>query len=602
MSRDAHNPADLRPGVTISGRYTIERELGRGGIGVVYLARDRQLHSKPVVLKILLETVRDNEWLRRKFHQEIEALARVDHPGIVGVLDAGELGGGNSFFVMQYVEGEPLRKLLRPGGMEIARTSALVSQLARALSAAHTRGIFHRDLKPENVMVQQLGDGDEVVKIIDFGIAHIKDSVVAPDAATKMAVGTVLYMAPEQLAAQPVSAATDVYALGVLAFEMLTGRHPFVPDTMFQLLELQKKGLERWPSAMRQGLSPAVDEVIARSLAFDPASRYQSAREFATDLDRALSSPGATVPISPDVSTPLEAGGTQVVGTPMPDTIEPRNAVTSRNNAGRTIPATQAAATAQPEMPPTTDAPPSVAPPERAEPSPRETPARPRAVWALVAFLVAAMLGVGWLLLRPTPTVVDRPDSPAPSTPPAATRELRYSVTVQKMRDGREYDEPFQATGQEIFEGGYQFWMNFRGDAPGYLYVVNEGPVPRDGMTSYNILYPTFGGSAEVAGGTTVSIPPRDGPGFTFDEEEGTEKMWLVWAKAPVPELEAVKRFANPNDRGVITGPAEIGALGRFLKERGADKPQITEDAAGEETIARGTGDTLVVLQPLKHR
>ena len=251
----------LEPGAVIASRYEIERELGRGGIGVVYLARDRQLHAKPVVLKALLDTTRDNEWLRRKFHQEVEALARIDHPGIVGVLDAGDLSDGTSYFVMQFVDGASLRKAMRHDGMEPERVAAIVRQLGRALEAAHARGIYHRDLKPENVMLQPLAGGEEQVKVIDFGIAHIKDSAVAPDTATRMAVGTVVYMAPEQLAAKSISAATDVYALGILTYEMLTGRRPFAPATMFQLLDLQREGVQVFPSTLRAGLPAAVDHV-----------------------------------------------------------------------------------------------------------------------------------------------------------------------------------------------------------------------------------------------------------------------------------------------------------------------------------------------------
>ncbi|HEX8118041.1 MAG TPA: serine/threonine-protein kinase, partial [Pyrinomonadaceae bacterium] len=175
---------DMRPGgpyqgTVVAGRYLLERELGRGGIGVVYFARDRQLMDRPVVVKILLDLVLDaeaGEWVKRKFRQEVEALARIDHPGVVGVLHAGELADGKPYLVIQYVEGETLRSVMGPEGMELARVAGIVRQIGHALTGAHDRGIYHRDLKPENIMLQPLGDDEEHVKLIDFGIATVKDA------------------------------------------------------------------------------------------------------------------------------------------------------------------------------------------------------------------------------------------------------------------------------------------------------------------------------------------------------------------------------------------------------------------------------------------
>ena len=146
-------------GTTLDGRYLIERELGRGGIGVVYLARDQQLMGKPVVIKILLEQMLrtdDDGWVKRKFRQEVEALARIDHPGVVGVLHAGEMADGTPYLVMQYIEGRPLRSVMKSEGMNLQRAAHLIRQIGHALSSAHQRGIYHRDLKPENIMALRL--------------------------------------------------------------------------------------------------------------------------------------------------------------------------------------------------------------------------------------------------------------------------------------------------------------------------------------------------------------------------------------------------------------------------------------------------------------
>ena len=232
-------------GEVLSGRYLVEAELKRGGMGVVYLARDQQLHSRPVVVKVLLDDAYQSEYVVQKFRQEIEALSRIDHPGIVGIIDAGELPNGRPFIAMQYVEGVTLRSCISPEGMNLERIADLMKQVGRALAAAHNRGIFHRDLKPDNIMVQDLGHGEEQVKIIDFGIAKVKSSVIAPSTSLNMSPGTVAYMAPEQLSGRPITAATDIFALGAIVYEMVTGRKPFNPETGYRTVANAADGSAR---------------------------------------------------------------------------------------------------------------------------------------------------------------------------------------------------------------------------------------------------------------------------------------------------------------------------------------------------------------------
>lgn len=281
--------AGLTPGMILNNRYLIERELGRGGIGAVYLAQDKQLVSRRVVVKVLLEDSLKNVWVVNKFRHEIDALTRVDHPNIVGIFDAGEMEDGKPYIVMQYVEGTTLRSAISSTGMDFGRVAILLRQIGRALSAAHEKGIFHRDLKPENVMLQMLSDGDEQAKVIDFGIAKVKDSVVAPNTSTNLLVGTVRYMAPEQLEKKAVTAASDIYALGVIAYEMITGRSPFNPESGFQLLEMQRTGVRVKPQDLRPGLPEAAQSAILRALSFNPSERYRRAQDFGDELSRALS-------------------------------------------------------------------------------------------------------------------------------------------------------------------------------------------------------------------------------------------------------------------------------------------------------------------------
>ncbi|HWS54673.1 MAG TPA: serine/threonine-protein kinase, partial [Pyrinomonadaceae bacterium] len=290
-------------GALLNGRYEVGREIGRGGFSAVYLARDRQLHSRAVVVKVLLDEAFSNEWVVAKFRQEVEVLSRLDHPGVVGIVDVGDLPGGKPFIVMQYVGGVTLRSVMRPEGVSLELAAEVMRQAGRALAAAHARNVIHRDLKPENVMLGEPAEGEVQVKVIDFGIARVKDSLVKPSTETGKLAGTILYMSPEQLSGRTLAPASDVYALGVIAYELVAGRRPFNPETAFGLLEMQRGGVRVRPTDLRPALPEAAERVILKALAFDPKERHQSARAFGDELARALGEWEASGP-RPDEAAP----------------------------------------------------------------------------------------------------------------------------------------------------------------------------------------------------------------------------------------------------------------------------------------------------------
>ena len=309
MNNDDMNsrPTGRYEGMMIAGRYLIERELGRGGIGVVYFARDQQLMGKPVVIKILLEQVFETDadgWVKKKFRQEVEALARIDHPGVVGILQTGEMPDGRPYLVMQYIEGKNLRSVMKAEGMNLAHVAQIVRQIGQALTSAHDRGIYHRDLKPENIMLQSLGENEEHVKLIDFGVATVKDSQVAANRPTTMVAGTVGYMAPEQMIGKP-SASSDIYALGVIAYEMVTGRRPFNPESPYQLLEMQRDGVRVKPADLRPSLPQAAQAAILKALSFEQQERHARARDLGEELSRALLAEAEAVQLSRPTSTAI---------------------------------------------------------------------------------------------------------------------------------------------------------------------------------------------------------------------------------------------------------------------------------------------------------
>ena len=279
----------LAPGTTLGGRYLIMKELGQGGICSVFLARDQKLHNTPVVVKVLMkiwEQTRHKAWLENKFRGEIAALARIDHPGVVRALDVGELPDGRSYLVMQYVSGESLRSAITQDGMELGRIAKLIRQMGQALAAAHRQGVIHRDLKPENIMLQSVDD-EEYVKLIDFGIATIHEMADAAEDRTTEVVGTRSYVAPEQLRGKPV-AASDIYALGVIAYEMVTGQRPFKTESIFQHYELQRTGTKIKPRELRPSLPVAAQSIILKALSFSPRDRFTEAKDFTEALANTL--------------------------------------------------------------------------------------------------------------------------------------------------------------------------------------------------------------------------------------------------------------------------------------------------------------------------
>jgi serine/threonine-protein kinase len=296
----AADAPDSYVGARLKERYDVVREIGRGAIGVVYVASDRDVHGRLVVVKALQGEASHNEWLVKKFHHESEALARIDHRGVVKVLDRGRTPHGHPFFVMELVKGETLRDRIAAGGLSLAEAADVVRQIAYALGAAHTVGVFHRDLKPENVMLQS--GGGLTVKLIDFGIAKVEEPSSATSTVTPVAAGTLIYMSPEQLERGESSAASDTYALGVIAYELLTGALPYNPDAptilaqMNQIARLQRAGAAPPPSSIRDELSADVDEVLARALAYDPKRRFATAPELGDALVHALGGLAAPAP------------------------------------------------------------------------------------------------------------------------------------------------------------------------------------------------------------------------------------------------------------------------------------------------------------------
>jgi serine/threonine protein kinase len=235
-----------------------------------------------VVIKVLSHELVQDLYARQKFEQEVEALVRVKH--VVHVRDSGTLADGKPYFVMDYVEGATLKSQIESDAVDLKRAASILRQLGAVLTQVHQKGIVHRDLKPANVM---LTNGDDSVVLLDFGIARVQDSVVASDTVTDVSPGTPPYMSPEQLSHETITPASDVYSMGVVAYEMIFGEKPFDPDAAQGLLALQRKGIGKLPPK----ISITAQHILRRALSFNSQNRYSSAQEFGDQLAAALLTP-----------------------------------------------------------------------------------------------------------------------------------------------------------------------------------------------------------------------------------------------------------------------------------------------------------------------
>ena len=285
----------LAPGMLLGGRYLLMRLLGAGGFAQAYLAEDRQLHAKQVVVKIPLPGSGDGEeWFGRHFHDEIRALASLNHSGIVQVLDSAHDQVHGEFFTEQFIEGPSLAQLIKNGTLGTERSAKLLEKIAQALAAAHAKGIIHRDLKPHNVQIRMAGSAEEAPVLIDFGIASLLGADGGDTVDTRIA-GTPDYLAPEQ-AMGKVLAQSDLYAFGCMAVELLTGERPNKRLARSGAgIDAERIALEILGEKAAEIPLP-VRESIARLMSLNPLDRGGAAEQ--ADLFKLLQ-PGQTVEVLP---------------------------------------------------------------------------------------------------------------------------------------------------------------------------------------------------------------------------------------------------------------------------------------------------------------
>jgi eukaryotic-like serine/threonine-protein kinase len=285
---------DLAPGHEV-GEYRIEHVLGKGGFGTVYAAVQPVI-GKQVAIKVLARKYSADPDMVSRFVAEARAVNQIRHRNIIDIFSFGQLADGRHYYVMEYLDGEPLDSYIRNhGAMPLGEALPILRAIARALDAAHAKGIAHRDLKPENIFLAQDPDGSAYPKLLDFGIAKLlaPEDDVRHRTGTGVPIGTPYYMSPEQCRGRDIDHRTDVYSFGIVAYRLLTGALPFEGDDYMELLFKQTNEEPAPPSTQNPRLTPAVDAAIAWMMRKDRAQRPPSVLEAvqALDPDHAITVP-----------------------------------------------------------------------------------------------------------------------------------------------------------------------------------------------------------------------------------------------------------------------------------------------------------------------
>ncbi|MFO0666720.1 MAG: serine/threonine-protein kinase [Polyangiaceae bacterium] len=339
---DSRRPADGERdpliGQLFSGRYRIERRLGGGSMGEVYLAEHTLMHKRVAIKVLRKKTSRSLEAVAR-FEREAVAASRIDHPNVAAATDFGKLPDGTSFLVLEYVEGIGLRDALRQyGSLPARRALHIAEQICDALTRAHEHGIVHRDLKPENIMLTSRGDDPDFVKVLDFGIARVPLQVAATDPSetlTRVGVvyGTPEYMAPEQSLGHRIDARADLYALGVILYEMLTGVRPFVgrSDVLLMCMHATRDVPPMRDAAPLVDIAPEVEAFVRRLLSKAPEGRPENAYEAQAELRKLPASSPYTAWSPTTLSGEILAHATSVApkGAPVPTLLGTRLGVSA---------------------------------------------------------------------------------------------------------------------------------------------------------------------------------------------------------------------------------------------------------------------------------
>ena len=524
------------------GSYVVLDSIGAGGMGEVYLARDTRL-DRTVALKVLTSDISRDKRRMQRFLQEAKVASSLNQPNILTIFEFGEVDG-LTFIATELIDGDTLRQHLHGKPLKIGEVLDISIQVLAALDVAHDATIVHRDIKPENVMIRRR---DHVVKVLDFGLAKVTEKKVdeeQSEAATEfktapgIIMGTLNYMSPEQAQARAIDVRTDIWSSGVMIYEMVTGVIPFSgATTSHTIVQI----LEKDPVPMTK-LVPApaeLERIVAKSMAKNPDERYQTAKDMLIDL-RSLKK---------RLDVEAEIHRTSSPSTPAP--------IVGTDQSKRRV-----------------------------------------LLGALIAMAVVTAAILGFNIWRSS--LFSTGGSLSTSVAPPVERTLTYWITVQKFKDGKAYQNPFPLAGEINFEASYHIRVHIRSPEDGYLYIFNEGPATASATTEYVVVFPSTtsnNNSSLVSAGQEVQIPEKSW--LEFDKQQGVEKLWLVFSKDALAELEAARQTASPESKNLITDVGQNKVVEDFLTLNAVKTPDV--DKGATLTTVKATGNLLVYAIKLEH-
>lgn len=540
----------LRDGQQI-GPYQIKGLIGAGGMGEVYQASDTRL-DRTVALKILPEDVASDQRRMLRFKQEARAVSALNQPNILTIYEFGEVEDLH-FLAIEYVDGDTLRHKIVTEQLKLTEVIDIAMQVCAALEASHEAKIIHRDIKPENIMVRRR---DGVVKVLDFGLAKLADKrstagkATDTEAATEVLLktrpgsimGTFNYMSPEQAQGLHVDERSDIWSVGIVIYEMVAGRTPFVgPTNSHTVVSILERAPELLAKSAKIAVPEELERIVRKALSKNVDERYQTAKDLLIDLKL----------LRKKLDQPRESSSDF-----QPQAFLATGVATTQRGQG-----------------------------SRAGGK----------FLLLIIVVVAVLVALGYAAYRWRSSLLQN----GAATALPVQQQLNYWIEVQKYRDGKPFETPFTMAREINFEKDYQVRLNIRSSASGYLYVLNESPQPEEPLS---ILFPspsTNSGSAFLPADTVTQIPENSW--FSMDNQRGAEKVWLVWSQTLVPALEPLRGFANERDKGLVNNPDLSREALKFIHANAEPMPNAERDVELAETRVRTERPVIVHLILLEH-
>ncbi|HEY0049768.1 MAG TPA: serine/threonine-protein kinase [Pyrinomonadaceae bacterium] len=598
-------PNMLTNGKKLDGRYILREEIGSGGFGAVYRATDTRFSGNNQVA--IKQIPLNNAEAATAFRHEANLLYNLSHPNLPKVTNCFQEDGA-SFIVMEYISGDDLSESLKKGKRYgVAESLEITDAVLDALEYLHSFTIFHRDIKPHNIKIS----GNGKIYLLDFGTAKGSfDETTLPRIGQSITGFTPFYAPLEQVLrvdpnsylllksletprleefiSRKTDERSDIYSLGATVYHLLTGYSPEQATATTRAFSLWSGKPDPLPSC--QIVNPEIPErlaqIVHRCLEIEPEKRFQTAAE----LRRELKNPSPTnssPKVSEQMTVALPADARNRLNA---ESISTRAANLKSEPIARFSFEVENEAERETDLRPIEDLSGERRKLKQAKPKSK----MPLYLGLLVLSVVLGVLA-GWLWWRNS---AETPPSVAENPPAKNARNLSYSLLVQKMRDGKKFQEPFESSGQEIFETGYQFQMRLTPPADGYLYIFAEGINERQEKV-FNLIFPT---PQRNQGSAAVSAPRQYETGWNqFDGKTGTESFWMIWNKTQ-PEIAEKARQNAFGNAGVVTDGNLKNLLKSYLVSESKNYAEASKETGKKITKVGFEGDGLVYRIHLEHR